>query len=231
MRGMLKLATHTKGRNLLTGLLLATLFAFAAVATANNAPSSARDTVIDTSERLVQALQDNRDAIKQDMNTAYRLAEETVIPQLDFPRITRWVLGRHWRGASEEQRARLTDEFRALLTRSYVTAMVSYVDQILENVDNVQFPPARSREDGDNATVAMLISLASGQQATVQYQLYRNDSGWKVYDVQIEGISLALTYRSTFSQEIARGGIDGLIASLAERNRRNAPEPLPEVKP
>lgn len=227
---MRNLIAHTNGRILLTGLLLAALLALASVAAAN-APTSARDTVIDTSERLVAALQAQRETIKQDMDTAYRLAEETVIPQLDFPRITRWVLGRHWRSADETQRQRLTDEFRALLTRSYVTAMVSYVDQILEHADNVQFPPARSREEGDNATVAMVIRLASGQQATVQYQLYRNDSGWKVYDVQIEGISLALTYRSTFSEEIARGGVDGLIATLAERNRRNAPEPLPDVKP
>jgi phospholipid transport system substrate-binding protein len=213
----------------LTGLLLAGLLALASAATANTG-TAARDVVIDTSKRLVAALQENRQAIKQDMNTAYRLAEETVIPQLDFERITRWVLGRHWRSASEQQRQRLTNEFRALLTRSYVTAMVAYVDEILEHADNVQFPPARSRQDERTAAVTMLISLASGQQAAVQYQLYLTDSGWKVYDVQIEGISLALTYRSTFSQEIARGGIDGLIASLAERNRRNAPEPLPEVE-
>lgn len=217
-------------RHLLIAILLGLALQSAVCASVAASPS-ARDVVIDTSERLVEALQSQRNAIKQDMNTAYRLAEETVIPQLDFPRITRWVLGRHWRSASEEQRARLTDEFRALLTRSYVTAMVAYVDQILEHSDNVQFPPARSRQEGDNATVAMVINLASGQQATVLYQLYRNDTGWKVYDVQIEGISLALTYRSTFSQEIARGGIDGLIATLTERNRRNEPEPLPEVTP
>lgn len=215
-------------------LLFAVLLGLASqtvVATAADTPASARDIVIATSERLVEALQDNKETIKQDIDTAYRLAEETVIPQLDFPRITRWVLGRHWRSASEEQRARLTDEFRTLLIRSYVTAMVSYVDQILELADNVQFPPARSRQDDDTATVTMLMSLASGQQAVVQYQLYLNETGWKVYDVQVEGISLALTYRSTFSQEIARSGIDGLIASLTERNRRNEPEPLPEVNP
>ena len=190
---------------------------------------SPRELVIRTSQNLIAELQENHDAIKQDMNLAYRLAGDTVIPQLDFPRITRWVLGKHWRAATDEQRERLTHEFSTLLTRSYVSAMVTYVDQILQHADNVQFPPERSRQDGDTAVVTMLISLENGNQAAVQYQMTRTDAGWKIYDVQVEGISLALTYRSTFSQEIAQTGIQGLIASLAERNRQARPE-LP-VKP
>lgn len=193
--------------------------------------TSSRELVITTSKNLVAALQEHKDAIKQDMGMAYRLAEDTVIPQLDFPRITRWVLGKHWRTATDEQRQRLTSEFRTLLIRSYVTAMVTYVDQILQHADNVQFPPERSRQDGDKAVVTMLISQESGQQAVVQYKLYLNEAGWKIYDVQVEGISLALTYRSTFSQEIAQSGIDGLIASLAARNRQAVREPLPELTP
>lgn len=188
-----------------------------------------REQVIATSNDLIAALQKNQATIKQDMGLAYRLAEDTVIPQLDFPRIARWVLGKHWRSATDAQRQRLTSEFRTLLTRSYVSAMVTYVDQILQNANNVQFPPERSRQDGDTAVVTMLISLESGQQVAVQYQMSRTDGKWKIYDVQIEGISLALTYRSTFSQEIAQSGIEGLIATLTERNRQAGPEPLPKV--
>lgn len=192
---------------------------------------SARDVVVETSERLIAALQENREAIRQDLEKAYELAEATVMPHLDFTRITRWVLGKHWRAATAQQRQRLTDEFRILLTRSYVSAMVNYVDHILQHADNVQFPPSRSRQDDESAVVAMLISLESGQQATVLYQMYLSDTGWKVYDVQVEGISLALTYRSSFSQEIARDGIDGLIATLTERNRQSVREPLPTIAP
>lgn len=187
---------------------------------ANTGPApSARDLVITTSERLITALQQNKAAIKQDGDLAYRLAEDTVIPYVDFPRITRWVLGKHWLGASEAQRQRLTDEFRILLTRSYVSAMVEYVDQILQHANNVQFPPGRSRQDGDQAVVTMLIDLEAGNQIAVLYQMHRSGPDWKIYDVQIEGISLALTYRSSFSQEIAQTGLDGLIASLEARNR------------
>lgn len=188
-----------------------------------------REQVIATSNDLIAALQKNHAAIKKDMNLAYRLAENTVIPHLDFARIARSVMGKHWRTATDDQRQRLTGEFRTLLIRSYVSAMVTYVDQILQHANNVQFPPERSRQDGDTAVVTMLISLESGQQAAVQYQMYRTDGEWKIYDVQIEGISLALTYRSTFSQEIAQAGIEGLIATLTERNRQARPEPLPTV--
>lgn len=193
------------------------------------AAAEPREQVLATSNELIAALQKNQAAIKQDINLAYRLAEDTVIPQLDFPRIARWVMGKHWRAASEDQRQRLTHEFRTLLIRSYVSAMVTYVDQILQHADNVQFPPERSRQDGDKAMVTMLISLESGKQVAVQYQMHRSGAAWKIYDVQIEGISLALTYRSTFAQEIARSGIEGLIASLAERNSTSGPEPLPKV--
>lgn len=209
----------------LLGLLWQNL-SFAAAAS----DPSPRDLVITTSQNLISELQQNQDAIKQDMDLAYRLAENTVIPHLDFPRITRWVLGKHWRAATEDQRQRLTSEFRALLTRSYVSAMVTYVDQILQHAENVQFPPERSRQDGDAAVVTMLISLENGKQAAVQYQMTRTDGGWKIYDVQVEGISLALTYRSTFSQEIAQAGIQGLIASLAERNRQARPELPPKPR-
>lgn len=198
---------------------------------ASSTEPSARERLITTSEKLIAALQEHQNAIKQDMNLAYRLAEDTVIPQLDFPRITRWVLGKHWRTATADQRARLTSEFRTLLIRSYVSAMVTYVDKILQHANNVQFPPERSRQDDDTAVVTMLISLEAGQQVAVQYQMYRTDGDWKIYDVQIEGVSLALTYRSTFSQEIAHAGIEGLIATLALRNREAPHEPLPTLAP
>ena len=75
----------------------------------------------------------------------------------------------------------------------------------------------------------MLVSQTSGQQVAVQYEMYLSKTGWKIYDVQVEGISLALTYRSSFSQEIANAGIDGLIATLVERNRNALSEPPPKL--
>ncbi|MCA1804378.1 MAG: ABC transporter substrate-binding protein [Xanthomonadaceae bacterium] len=195
------------------------------------AAPSARDMVIQAGDRLVLALQDQREAVQQDMDVAFQLAENTVIPLIDFERITRWVSGRHWRDATPEQQQRLVRAFQELLTRSYVTAMVTYVEQILANSDNVEYPPARSRQDERNAVVTMLIKLENSQTAVVQYQMYLSADGWKIFDVIVEGVSLAITYRSSFNQEVSRGGIEGLIASLDARNQANEPPPLPEVAP
>lgn len=207
------------------------LFLLHAVGTAAASAPSAREVVMQAGDQLVLALQDKREAVKQDMDIAYRLAEDTVIPHIDFERITRWVSGRHWRSATPEQQQRLTKAFQELLTRSYVTAMVTYVDQILANADNVEYPASRARQDDRNAVVTMLIKLEQNQTAVVQYQMFLGENGWKIYDVIVEGVSLAITYRSTFNQEISQGGIDGLIASLEARNQANEIEPLPEVAP
>jgi phospholipid transport system substrate-binding protein len=109
--------------------------------------------------------------------------------------------------------------------------MVTYVDQILANANNVDYPASRSRQDDRNAVVTMLIKLENNRSAVVQYQMYLSDDGWKIYDVIAEGVSLAITYRSTFTQEVSQGGIEGLIASLEARNAANEAEPLPEVAP
>ena len=202
---------------------------FQATAWANT--PSAREVVMTAGDQLVLGLQEQRDAIKQDIAVAYRLAERTVIPHIDFERITRWVSGRHWRDATPEQQQRLTKAFQELLTRSYVTAMVAYVDQILSNADNVEYPASRTRQDDRNAVVTMLIRMENNQNAVVQYQMFLSDDGWKIYDVIVEGVSLAITYRSTFTQEISRGSIDGLIASLAARNAANEVQALPEIAP
>ena len=217
-------------RRLLVLPLLGLLWLGAAHATSDT-PPSARELVMVTTERLILALQDQLDAIKQDMDTAYRLADDTVIPYIDFPRITRWVTGKHWRSATPEQQQRLTRAFQELLTRSYVTAMVTYADQILANADNVQYPAARSQQEGNNAVVTMLIKLENNKDAVVQYQMYLTDTGWKIYDVKVEGVSLAITYRSSFSQEIAKGGIEGLIAQLEARNHTADSGPSPASAP
>ena len=181
---------------------------------------SARDLVITTTERLVQGLKEGKEAIRSDVGFAYKLADETVIPHIDFPRITQWVTGKYWRQASPEQRERLTQEFRELLTRSYVTAMVNYTDQILAYSGSVHYPPTREEPGARRVAVPMIIDLEAGQKAMVQYLMHRTADGWKIYDVKVEGISLTITYRSTFSQEISRGGIDGLIKALSDRNDR-----------
>lgn len=183
------------------------------------AQEDAQTLIVEHSNQLVDALKQQSAAIKLDNQIAYKLVEEIVLPHVDFNRVARLVLGKHWRSASAEQRERFTNEFRRFLIRTYVTAMVEFSDQIVSHADSVKYLPFRNSDPND-VSVRMLITLPDRPPVQVNYSLYQNgtESSWKIYDLAVEGISLATTYRSSFSTQIRREGMDGLINKLAERN-------------
>ena len=183
------------------------------------AQEDAQTLIIEQSNQLVTALKEQSAAIKADDQIAYKLIEEIVLPHVDFNRVARLVLGKHWRSANAEQRQRFTDEFRLFLIRIYVTAMVEFSDQIVSHADNVKYLPFRN-SNPDYVSVRMQITLPDRPAMQVNYSLYQNGaaSSWKIYDLSVEGVSLATTYRSSFASQIRRGGIDALINKLAERN-------------
>jgi len=182
--------------------------------------------VVKRLDELVRRLGDKAEQIQKDPDVAYQISDELMAPHIDFPRIARLIVGKHWRDASESQRQQLVNEIESLLTRSYVTAMVSYVDQIVEQQKGTKYHPSRYQQGDKKTSVRATIPLEGGQSADVQYQLYYRGE-WKIYDIRIEGISLAITYRTSFGEQIKKIGIDGLIAQLAERNRKGEVE-LPE---
>ena len=127
--------------------------------------------------------------------------------------MSRLVLARNWRGATQQQRQRFVEEFRQLLVRTYGSSLSKYSGQ------EVRYPPMQSSgADDDRVTVQTEILQSGGPSIPLDYRLHRTDSGWKVYDVTVDGASLVLNYRSQFASEIARHGLDGLIQRLAERN-------------
>lgn len=140
------------------------------------------------------------------------LIENKVAPHFEFATMTRLAMGRNWSQANAEQKKALTQEFRMLLVRTYTTAFTQYRDQTIE------YRPLKLAPDETDVVVKSLIKT-SGQPVAVDYRMEKTDRGWKVYDVKIEGISLVENYRSTFNSEVQRHGIDGLIKSLADRNR------------
>ncbi len=176
-------------------------------------------------DELISRLRDKAEEIRADQSIAYQISDELMTPHIDFPRITRLVIGKYWKTASEEQRQQLIEEIKTLMVRSYVTAMRTYVDEILAVADQkgIKFLPSRYKDGDKKASVRANISLEGGQKADVQYQLYYK-SEWKIYDIRIEGISLAITYRTSFGEQIRRDGLDNLIAQLAERNRKGEVE-------
>lgn len=177
-----------------------------------------RELVMTVSNTLVDQLRAQHEEIKQDKTIAYRLANEIVVPHVDFPRIGRWVLGKYWRQASEDQRQAFLKSFKRHLMQTYATSMVNYTDEILSQADQVTYLPLRDSLDSDQVTVRSRIKLPRGSDAQVDYTMIKTDNGWKIADVTVDGISLALTYRKDFTAQISRNGLDSLIAKLKDRD-------------
>jgi phospholipid transport system substrate-binding protein len=143
-----------------------------------------------------------------------QLVEAKVIPHFNFARMTQLAVGRNWRQASVEQQKALTEEFKTLLVRTYAAAFKGYRNQ------TVDYRPLRMNPEDTEVVVKSVIRQPSGGQAVaVDYSMERAGATWKVYDVKIEGISLVENYRNTFNNEIQKGGVDGLIRTLTEKNR------------
>jgi len=209
-------------RSLLAIISLVAMLAFATAGSAVTQPDNhdlPQPLVEGMIDELLERLSASAEQIDQDQSVAYEISNELVVPYLDFPRITRIIMGKFWRDANAEQRQRLIDEISMLLIRSYVTAMSAYADDTLLD-EQIVYLPSRYQAGDRKAAVRSRISLDSGQTIDVRYALYRKDGQWKIYDISFENISLVLTYRSSFSAIIKSNGVDGLIAKLEIRNRK-----------
>ena len=195
-------------------LLVAMLFTGALPVTGNTIADdiSPQDLVRDTSSRMLVALHDEQESIKDDSGRLYELVSEIVLPYFDFRRMSQWVLGKNWRKATPEQRERFVEQFRQLLVRTYGSALFEYADEKIIYLPFVADTGART------VTVRTEIELAGATAIPITYSMYNSNAGWKVYDVSISGISLVTNYRSTFGSIIRKDGMDVLISQMAERN-------------
>jgi len=162
------------------------------------------------------------DAIKADkaiqageMNRVLALVDTKVMPNVNFTRMTASAVGRSWRQATPEQKTRLQQEFKALLIRTYSGALSQVNDQRL----NIK--PLRAAPEDTEVTVRTEV-IGRGEPAQLDYRMEKTPTGWKIYDLNVLGVWLVETYRTQFAQEISAKGIDGLIASMAQRNQTNA---------
>ncbi len=161
-----------------------------------------------------------------DVARIIELVDERVMPHLDFQRMTASAVGPAWRKATPEQRKRLEDEFKTLLVRTYAGAM--------SQARNLSFSvkPLRAAADDKEVIVRTLIT-GRGDPVQLDYRLEKTPgvgAGWKIYNLNVLGVWLVETYRSQFAQEINAKGLDGLIATLSERNKSNAAANAKPVK-
>ena len=177
------------------------------------AEMSADELVKQTAEDVLSTIKSDKDIQAGNQQKIFALAEEKILPNFDFDRVCRMVLGKNWKSASPEQQAAFQKEFRSLLLRTYATALGKYKNQVIE------YKPMRAEPDAKNVSVKTQILQPGGQPIAVDYSLVKGDSGWKVYDIVIESVSLVTNYRSQFSNEIRTNGLDSLNKKLAEKNK------------
>ncbi len=190
-------------------VILVAAFSLNAAATGN---TSAQDLVKTTTDRVLETLTNERDAIEESPNRLFEIVDEIILPHFDFERMSRRVLGKAWKRASPEQQSQFVKEFRILLVNTYATALKIYSDETIE------FLPPREKEGGKETTIRTQIIQSGSPPIPINYRMYQRDDGWKVFDIAIDGVSLVINYRSTFRSEIRKNGVDGLIARLAKHN-------------
>jgi phospholipid transport system substrate-binding protein len=202
------------------GVLPCLMFAASALAQSSEAPDALAKRVTDEVIAIIRADQDLQAGNKQKV---LELVETKVLPHFDFSRMTRLAVGAPWRQATSAQQQSLTNEFRALLVNTYTNAFTQYSNETIE-YRPLKPPPADS-----DVVVRSIIKRTNGAEPIdVAYSMGKTDKGWKVYDVTIAGVSLVQTYRSSFASEVQKGGIDGLIATLANKNKALAPQQVPK---
>ena len=198
--------------------ILATLLAalIPAIAAAEESPDAL---VKRTADEIIAIIKADKDIQNGNSAKVYELAEQKVLPHFDFERMTRLAVGRNWSQANDEQKQALVKEFRTLLVRTYSSSLSQYRNQTID------VKPTKVAPADKEATVRSAVIQQGGPPIPIDYTLEKADSGWKVYDVVIDGASLVTTYRGTFNDQVQKGGIDGLVKTLQERNRSPAAAP------
>lgn len=196
--------------------IIATLIAalVPALATALETPDAL---VKRTTDEILTIIKTDKELASGNQAKVVELAEQKVLPHFDFERMTRLAVGRNWAQASDAQKQALVKEFRTLLVRTYSSSLSQYRNQTID------VKPTKIGAADKEAVVKTAVIQQGGPQIPIDYAMEKADTGWKVYDVIIDGASLVTTYRGTFNDQIQKAGIDGLVKTLQERN--HSPEP------
>lgn len=206
----------TRALNALLAVLAAWTVALAP-ATPAHAQSAPPDELIRSlSGQILERIKSDKELQAGDLKRLSQFVDETIMPSVNFERMTALSVGRSWRQATPEQQKQLMAEFRALLLRTYAGALSAVKDQ------TVRVKPLRAAQGDTEVIVRSEIVQSRGDPIQLDYRMEKTEASWKIYDLNVLGVWLVETYRNQFAQEINARGIDGLIRSLAERNRQFA---------
>ena len=169
--------------------------------------------MIEGTEKVLAMITENKQRWEDDPEYRKEQIDTLFLPNMDFRAMSKLVLGGNWRKMNDEQRDRFVEGFKSLLVRTYAKSLAQYSDE------EVRYLPFREGRDPEKrALVRSEVVRSSGPSIPVNYRLrYKPSDGWKIYDLDIEGISLVTNYRTSMRRNIASKGIDRVIQSLEER--------------
>jgi len=192
--------------------VLSLLFALLLPAVAAAAQELAPDALVrQVTADVLESIQGDAALQAGDRKKAIALAEQKVLPHIDFTEATRLALGSWWKTATPAQRERLSTEFRGLLVRTYANAIGGYKGQTMRVL------PLKLDAGADDVIVRNQFLRPGAPPLRIDYAMYKTPAGWKIYDIVAEGVSLVLTYRTEFDQVVRQSGIDSLIQRIAEK--------------
>jgi phospholipid transport system substrate-binding protein len=196
------------------GLILAAMLFMlgSGLARAQN-PEDAVKLVSNTTAEIKTAIKKERKELETNHKRLMQLVDKIVLPHFDFHKMSSWALGKYWRTATDKQKKEFTTEFQMLLVRTYAVALLDNVDRNIK-----MLPLQNSSTKADRVVVRTEVPQEGGFPIPINYKMYYTNGQWKVYDVEIDGISLVSNYRTSFSTEIRKSGIDSVIASMKKRN-------------
>lgn len=165
-----------------------------------------------TSLQVIQILKDDQDLLKKEPERVYKIIDEYILPLLDDVTMAKLALGKNWKNASKEQKISFVGEFKNLLVRTYSKSLVEFKDQ------SINYFPLSLPADAQKASVKAEVIQPGGPSIPIAYRVRLKNNSWKVYDISIDGVSLVTSYRGTFTQEVRKSGIDGLLEYMRDKN-------------
>ena len=200
-------------------LLIITVFFAAAKASAalpaDIAKAHPAEFVQAVGSNALEIVKQEQDTIRSgDLTAINAIVNEHVLPYVNLEKTTRLAAGHHWRQATPQQRKDLVQAFMGTLIRTYSGAFKQ-----VDSNSALTILPFRGDAQANDVVVRSTLSQSNAPSVAIDYRLEKTPEGWKIYDINVEGIWLIQNYRNQFSQQISQNGIDGLIAALNQRSR------------
>lgn len=200
------------------GRVIASLFLVLCLMTgiSQAAVQSPEAVIKEMAEGVINRIKSERVVLDEDPGQIYGMVNELVIPHFDFISMSKWVLGKNWKKASDVQRSEFINQFQTLLVRTYARALLEYSGQ------EVKYFPVEDNGKPNLAVVKTELTSANTQPFPVAYRMHQQNEVWKIVDVAVDGVSLVSTYKGSFASQIRKDGLDALFQKISEKNDKLA---------